>query len=178
MLESLQVQFDLCEHQRAQMLDMAADWSDAQLVYRPRNDAWCLLEELHHLALVDAETVRLASQPESAARVTQPMGKQPRRVPFFVVWLVMRCGIRVPVPVESVLPNLDQSLAEVAAQWELSREQLRSLLAAVEDIRLPFVIHPVCGPITAAQTLRYSLAHGQYHWRHMAAIRRGRSFPT
>jgi uncharacterized damage-inducible protein DinB len=177
MLNDLHVLFDECEEQRKQLLEAAASLDASQLAYRPREGVWSLAEELHHLVLVDQEIVRRASRPEEMADLIREFRRQKRGVPFWLVRLILRLDIRVPVPVDSVLPRPDQSLSTLATQWEQARKQMRCLLEAVDDARLPFVVHPVCGPFTPAQTLRFLLIHGQYHQRHMHRVRSSRTFP-
>jgi uncharacterized damage-inducible protein DinB len=177
MLNNLQVLFDRCESQRQQMLHRVADLNASQLAHQPCQGMWSLLEELHHLTLVEQEIVRLASHPERVVRQAQQFKQQKRGVPFVVVWLILRCGIRVAVPVESVLPTRDQSLPALIMQWEQAREQIRCALEAVEDPHRPFAVHPVCGPFTPAQVLRFLLVHGDYHGRHMRRLRCARTFP-
>jgi uncharacterized damage-inducible protein DinB len=177
MLNNLQVLFDRCERQRKQMLQRVAGLNASQLTYQPCQGVWSLIEELHHLTLVEQVIVRLASHPEVVARQAQKFKQEHRGVPFVVVWLILRCGIRVPVPVESVLPTRDHSLSTLTRQWEQAREQIRSSLEAVEDSYRPFAVHPVCGPFTPAQALRFLLVHSDYHRRHMHRLRCARTFP-
>lgn len=177
MLNDLQALFDQCERQRMQILETVADLTASQLAFQPRPGVWLLLEEVHHLTLVEQEVVRLASDPDRVVRLAQQFEQQRRRVPFVLVWLILRCGIRVPVPIDSVLPTPDQSLSTLTTQWEKARVQIRSLLEALEDPHLPFAVHPVCGPLTPAQVLRFLLVHGHYHRRHMHRLRSARLFP-
>lgn len=177
MLENLRVLFDRCETQRKQMLQMAAHLNASQLAYQPRQGVWSLLEELHHLTLTEQEIVRQASHPERVVRQSQQFKQLYHGVPFVVVWLILRCGIRVPVPIDSVLPAPDQSLPTLTRQWEQIRTQMRSLLESVENAHRPFAVHPVCGVLTPTQVLSFLLVHGHYHWQHMQRLCCARTFP-
>lgn len=169
MLKKLQVLFDRSERQRQSLLKQATGMNAAQLAFQPGAGEWSLLEHLHHLTLTDQELIRLASRPKLVARLAR---EHKRQVPFGVVWLVLRCGIRVPVPVDSVLPLPDQSLPILTVQWEQARSQIRQMLEALPPSQLhqPFVVHPVCGALTPVQLLHFTLAHGHYHLRRVSKI--------
>ena len=179
MLKPLEVLFERYEAQRKQMLQMAAEWNDPQRSYQPRKEAWSLLEELHHLTLTDQEVVRLAASPEMVTQQALEFKKRSHGVPFFVVMLILRCDIRVPVPTERVMPKPGQPLSTLTLQWEQAREQLRRLLETItpENSHLPFAVHPVCGAFTPEQVLKFLLEHGHYHERHMHRLRLASGFP-
>lgn len=176
MLPKLQGLFDRAEMQRQRLLQQAEGLSEAQLAFQPAAGEWSLLEHLHHLTLTDQEIARQASHPNAVLRLAK---QQEKRVPFGIVWLVLRSGIRVPVPVDSVLPTPGQNLPMLTAQWDETRGQMRQTLMALneEQARQPFAIHPVSGPLTPAQVLHFTLAHGHYHLKRMQSIRHTRAFP-
>ena len=176
MLPNLQGLFNRAESQRQQLLQQAEGLSEAQLAFQPAASEWSLLEHLHHLTLTDQEIARQASHPKAVLRLAKQQGK---RVPFGVVWLLLRSGIRVPVPVDSVLPAPGQSLPTLMGQWDEARGQMQQLLEALNEEKAlqPFAMHPVSGPLTPDQVLRFTLAHGQYHLRCMRHIRHARAFP-
>ena len=176
MLPKLQGLFDRVEMQRQKLLRQAEGLNKAQLAFQPAAGEWSLLEHLHHLTLTDQEIIRQASHPKAVLRLAK---QQERRVPFGIVWLVLRSGIRVPVPIDSVLPTPGQTLLSVSAQWDEARGQMRQILGALneEQARQPFAMHPVSGPLTPAQVLRFTLAHGHYHLRRMRHIRHAPAFP-
>lgn len=177
MFSNLRLLLERCETQRKQVLLTVADLNCSQLTYLPNGGAWSLLEELHHLVLVEQETVLLASHPEDVIRLSCEFKRQRRAVPFVVVWLIMRCGIRVPVPTTRVLPTRDQSLSVLITQWDQARSQLISLMEAVEDQHLPFAVHPTCGPLRAEQVLRFLLVHTDYHARRIHRLCNSRKLP-
>ena len=172
MINDLQRLFDRCENVREMKLQSVSDFSASQLAFQPGVGEWSMLENLHHLVLTDEEIVRLASDPEAVAHQTEAFKREQSGVPFPVVWLIMRLGIRVPVPVESVIPSNHRSLSALIAQWRDARERMRAILEDVEDTRSPFAVHPVCGAFNSAQTLQFLLAHDGYHFRHMNRLRR------
>lgn len=170
MLNNLQVLFDRSEQQRHSLLQQAEGLNADQLSFQPKASEWSLMEHIHHLTLTEQELAHQASHPKLVARLAK---EQKGRVPFGVVWLILRCGIRVPVPVDSVLPLPGQSLPLLTAQWEQARSQIKQLLEAlpVAQSHQPFAIHPVCGALTPAQILQFTLAHGHYHLRQMQRLR-------
>ena len=176
-MKDLQRLFDRCESQRERMLQGISNLSPSQLAFQPGVGEWSMLENIHHLVLTDEEIVRLASDPKAVVRQTEAFKRGRSGVPFAVVWLILRLGIRVPVPLESVIPSNSHSIPALIAQWRQVRERMRAMFEDVEDLCSPFAVHPVCGALNAVQTLQFMLVHDGYHFRLMNRLRHARSFP-
>ena len=158
------------EVQRKAILKLYEGKSEHQLNYRTSPDSWSMLDELHHLVLVDHQIVAQCTHP----LLVKKMAQKKARVPYFVVLLVLRSGIRVPVPNndERLMPKPGQSLTGLIEERHSAQEKIKTQLASVshEDLTSPFMVHPVCGGINPANFITFLMAHDTYHFRNLKRL--------
>ena len=174
---SLVESFDRLCAQRKSILEQFAGLSESQLNFRHNPEDWSLLEELHHLVLVDTQ---ILIQIENPTLVTK-MAKQKSKIPYFIVMAVLRSGIRVPVPNndERLLPQPGQSLSTLVNEWKVTLDKIQGQLEALsgERIHSPFMVHPMCGGIKPAPFIYFLMAHDGYHLRNIKRTKRSKSLP-
>lgn len=176
MLPTLQARFDALEERRRALLDELRGGAPAQLRFRPSPDAWSPLAVAHHLVRVEQEVLRSLRDPAQA----HPRSPGVRdRVGALVVWAVFRLGVRVRVPVRGVRPDPEPSLNQVERGWSETRPALRAYLAGVGEADRSAAVfrHPIGGPLTAEETLRFLTRHWDHHLRQLRRIRAAPGFP-
>ncbi len=178
MLSKLEIYFDRLERSRITFLEDLSQRNSAQLGFSPGRDSWSLLQVAEHIVLVEEGLlVRRA--------ITEPLEKRYRRKlkhRFLdaIVAVVFRMDLRVPMPVRDIAPEGLASLSELTEKWSHLRIDLRAKLDDMTEntALLPFVQHPVLGPINAFATLRFLQRHFDHHVRLGQRLVRHDRFPT
>ncbi len=176
MLSKLQTRFDALEQRRHRLLGELARLGEAQLRFQPAPGAWSLQEVVHHLLLVDQAVLRAADR---AAEVRMRRSLR-ERIGYVAVWLVLKLGVRVRVPVRGVAPQVGISLSELQEQWGETRIALKACLNSFTERTMQHTVarHPVGGPLNAVQTLLFLTRHFDHHMRQINRIQRAAGFPT
>ena len=175
MLPELGRWFDELEEARRKFLHPVEALSLRQQEFRPSPDSWSLVQVVHHVMLVERESVRFIQG-----------GREPgaRRLKHAVlsagVRLVLSTGLRVKVPVDAIKPKEDLSLEEVASRWQEIRGDLRAYLERIPEEELERLVfrHPIAGPFNIVQTLGFLAGHLRHHARQLRRIRKAAEFPS
>jgi hypothetical protein len=178
MLPKLQICFDRLESSREHFLEELSQRHPVQLGFSPGPDSWSLLQIAEHMVLVEEGLlVRRA--------ITKPLERHYRRklkhrFLHFIVVVVFRMDLRVPMPVKDIAPEGNSSLTELKDKWTQLRIDLRTKLDSLTEntALLPFVQHPVLGPIHAFATLRFLQRHFDHHLRLGQRLVRHDSYPA
>lgn len=177
MLSELQTQFDALEQRRHRLLSELARLGEAQLSFRPAPGAWSLLEVVHHLLLVDQAILRAAAHRPVQGRMRRSVRQ---RIGYAAVWLVLKLGVRVKIPVRSVAPQVGVSLGELREQWGDTRMALQARLNSITERTMRHALgrHPIAGPLNAVQTLLFLTRHFDHHARQINRIQGAAGFPA
>ncbi len=99
---------------------------------------------------------------------------------YVAVWLVLKLGVRVRVPVRGVAPQVGISLSELQEQWGETRIALKACLNRFTERTVQHTVarHPIGGPLNAVQTLLFLTRHFDHHMRQIDRIQRAVGFPT
>ncbi len=176
MVSKLQTRFDALEQRRHRLVGELARLGEAQLRFQPAPGAWSLQEVVHHLLLVDQAVLRAADR---AAEVR--MRRSLREcIGYVAVWLVLKLGVRVRVPVRGVAPQVGISLSELQEQWDETRIALKACLNRFTERTVQHTVarHPIGGPLNAVQTLLFLTQHFDHHMRQINRIQRAAGFPA
>ena len=164
------------ERARARFLDTISGWDDAQLAFRPRASSWSALEVAEHVLIAEQVSIdtmlRLAGRRSKARTLVQKLG-------YALVWLILKLKIRVSSPARVTNPTGSMTLREIRADWEVARRRLREHLSSLETegLREAGFAHPVAGPLTLQEGLRYLERHLRHHQAQLERIRRHSRFP-
>lgn len=164
---------DRIDVQRAAIVaEVAALSNDAQR-WRAHDDGWSALDVMEHLVL--AEQVVLGDL-ESAPTRMAPERTLGHRLRLSIVWLVLRFGIRVRVPVDRMRPTGNATFDALRTQWDHQHLALRTLVTALDRRGLQRHIfrHPIAGPLNTPQALRLLSAHLATHHRQLERLRAAR----
>lgn len=176
MLPSLQAHFDALEERRQALVAELEGCAPEQLSFRQAPEAWSLGEVAHHLLLVEQGVLQVLSDERR-----QHPGRRTilNRIGSVAVRVVFALGIRVKVPIRSVVPTGDVPLNEVKQQWNDTRAGIRVYLEGVASptLRQPLLRHPVSGPMDVSQGLVFLRRHFDHHLRQVARMRRSAAFP-
>ena len=131
---------------------------------KPDPDRWTLIEVAHHLAL--AEQGLLQGLPPIDELRAAPRGLADG-VKRRLVALVVRTGLRVPVPNDEMRPDPDVDLETVAALRMETDAWLTHCIDTAPDATLSGAIctHPIAGALTLLETLRLGAQHIDTHAR-------------
>lgn len=131
---------------------------------------WSPLQIVQHLIL--AEEAMIGEM--QAAVVQGAYNRKPSRSPAYrlLLW-VLRKGVRVPAA-PTMIPELRLPLEILVERWSRVRKQVQEHLEGVGIDRpdAPISVHPMMGPLSAAQVMEITEAHLQYHLRQLEPLRR------
>jgi hypothetical protein len=163
MLPALGRRFEKLEWQKGKLLAELTQWPASRLCFRPNPEGWSALEVLDHLIKVEKgilDAVREQLAGGSPITFTNRAGA-------WLVISVMHSPLRVRVPdkVRFVLPQTENDLAELAANWCEIRQQLGNLLKSLppSHLRCGLFQHPVSGWMNIGSTLAFLSAHLHHH---------------
>lgn len=164
---------DQIDVQRAAIVSEVAALPDAAQRWRAHDDAWSPLDVIEHLVL--AEQVVLGDL-ESAPTRMAPAPTVVHGLRRSMVWLVLRLGIRVRVPVDRLRPTGKTTFAALHTQWDDQHIALRRLVTGMDRRGLQRHIfrHPIAGPLNTSQALRLLSAHLATHHRQLERLRAAR----
>jgi hypothetical protein len=161
---------DHIDAQRAAIVAEVAVLSEAAQRVRATDDAWSPLDVIEHLVLaeqvvlgdLDSAPTRMAPEPTVVHRLRRSM-----------VWLVLRLGIRVRIPVDRMRPTGTATFTALRTRWDEQHIALRRLVTGMDRRGLQRHIfrHPIAGPLNTPQALRLLSAHLATHHRQLARLR-------
>ena len=176
MLPELQTRFDALEERKQMLLEELHGLEGTQLTFHPAPDAWSLLQVADHLARVEAAVVQ-----EIRHRRSKPHARKHfrDRIGAGIVRLIFALGVRVKMPIPQIAPGNDLPVEQTEQRWKETRQVLRQLMDEVTPAtrERPAMRHPVGGPLTAAETLRFVTRHFDHHLRQIRRIRSSPAFP-
>jgi len=165
MLPDLARRFAQLEERKSVILSRVEAMTDAERAAPLGPGEWSPVQLVHHLVLAEEQGDR-----EIAAATAGDLRRRGRPSPFLLIGqVVMRLGIRVPVP-ETMVPQGDVPLDALKERWESSRRTLKERLEAIDPERDALSLHPIAGPLDAAEYLRFHDVHLLYHQRQFARM--------
>lgn len=158
------------DDRRKALLDELASVKPEELARRPSVGKWSILEIVEHLVVAEG-VVFLDFPPAGDLRERNRRWKH--RITYFVVFFVLRFGVRVQTPSPKMNPEGGKTLAELRRRWDENLARLRSYAAGLDRKRLRKALfrHPAVGPITLAQALTLDLLHLEVHTRQIRRLR-------
>ena len=149
MVSKLQARFDALEQRRRRLLGELARLGEAQLRFQPAPGAWSLQDVVHHLLLVDQAVLRAAAHRAAGGRARKSLHEC---IGYAAVWLVLKLGVRVRMPVRGVAPQVGISLSELQEQWDETRIALKACLNRFTERTMQHTVarHPVGGPLNGS----------------------------
>lgn len=168
MRQSLQRRVRLLDEQRRSLFEELDELTDEQLHAHPISGKWSIAEIVEHIGLAERDI--FAGLPDPATLI--PLRRSLRnRISLLAVFVVLRFGIPVEAPSETMLPRGNASLTELQESWEEVRDWLESYIAGAsdEELRASVFRHPIAGPLAPADVLRLGYVHVE---RHRGQIRR------
>lgn len=171
MIEPLAARFQQLERDREAAEAQLAGLTPAQRTFRVREDAWTIPEVVDHVVRVERSVLEGARKPG-----VQRTEWRPKRLKRLLVWAAFRLGVRIRVPqrVRHVTPERGVDLEEVRARWSVLREEWREFLSTVTPDQLGqlAVKHPIAGPFSYRDVLKFLEWHLRHHRRQIGRISR------
>ena len=174
MISELREKFERYDRKRRMLLDDLAGLNDDQLRRKPGPNEWSILQTVQHMVLAEMDVMQyLPEQKDLIARKRSLRD----RILYVVVLLILRWGIRVPVPAEGMVPDGNSSLSELRQQWDDNLRWFKGYLDTLkpEDLKLAVFSHPIAGPLTGPQAGNMA----QYHFdAHLRQIEKAKAIVT
>lgn len=170
MLPDLARRFSLLEERKSDILARVDALSEEQRAAPVLPGEWSPVQLIHHLVLAEEQ----GGEQIAAASEAGERHRRGRPSPFVLSAVaVMRLGIRVPVP-DTMVPLGDVPLDALTERWAAARRALRARLEALDAQTQndSISLHPLAGPIDAAEVLSLHEVHLLYHQRQFARQRR------
>lgn len=172
---------DAVEADRAELTANCRALTQAQLDFRPHEEAWSIGENLDHLHLVEQSVAKLfalklkQAQAENTPRIEAAIGEQESllgSLDAFKIETVVQKRKNPPY----TAPRAGLSKAELDAELEGSRIALRNTIEALADYDLAHLTHehPALGEI---DLYRWILFVGKHERRHLAQIKNVKADP-
>lgn len=156
-MTSLPETLDLLETERAWFLRQL----ESPEVSTPLGpDEWSIAQTVEHLILVERGFLA------GIMRAKDPL---PERTPEqdelrAKVNAILRTGERYEVPVSGVDPGPQPDPDQLRADWDKVRQRLQARLdSGIPGPEILVAVHPIAGPLTAAESLEFLANHLIYH---------------
>ena len=169
--------WDGLERRKRNLLSQLSTLTPAQLAFQPAPGAWSLTEVADHLALIETNVAlglekglpENRRHPTFVERLAQPL-----------LGLALRLPLRFKIPTERVAPRPGRSLEEVSEEWAEARRRIAAQLEEMDaaDMERPALLHPVAGPMKAADALDFLANHFDHHSKQIGRIRSSAGFPA
>jgi hypothetical protein len=170
MISELRHEFEIYDQNRRALLDDLQDLSTEQHTQRPDPDNWSILQIVQHMVLSEREVMQYLPKPEQL--VDRKRGLRARLFyPF--VFLILRWGIRVPVPSKGMVPDGNTTLSDLRQQWDEHMVWLRDYLNTLrpEDLNRAVFSHPIAGPLTPPQAAKMARLHFDAHFQQVKKVK-------
>ena len=179
--KKLQEVLEQITRQRQGLLDASMGLSEAQLDYKPAEGEWSISDILHHMALTDEATAKLAANMfRQAMEKNLPADPTPEASVLGSLdeFTPKIAGGKCQAP-ERVAPRSHIASSEAIARLRASRE---SVVAAVEqlsayDLTALTYPHPALGALNGYQWLIIAGKHESRHTAQVARIKADPGFP-
>lgn len=166
---TLEADLERLDHERLELLALAESLAPAVLTARPPGGGWSVLEVVEHVAIAEREVLGgLVPPGDLVARPQRPV----HRIRYWIVLFVLRSPIRVRVPSPTMAPAGTMDLPAIRRLWDENQAWVRDFATGLDPVRRREAMfrHPVCGPMTPAQTVRMGLVHLRTHRRQVGRI--------
>jgi hypothetical protein len=158
--------YRLLEQQRAEILYKVKEISDEKFRRQPAPGKWSIAEILTHIIV--AEQLSLGYMKKKANAIEQLSNSGASE---FLRLQVLKISQRIPVlkfrAPKIVVSNTPPaySFAELSAQWQIQREELKQFLESIpnKDVRKVLYKHPIAGRFDAAQAMVFFREHIIHH---------------
>jgi uncharacterized damage-inducible protein DinB len=163
------------ETRRRELLAEADRLTVEQLTFRPTPNDWSALEVLEHLVKVEE-----AIAPRIRPRDPRTLMEAARvKAAIRAMRLAAGVGVRLKVPVQTIVPLGGVTLSDLVHRWEAAQEAMRRALEGFGpgDWSRPMMRHTVLGRLTPAEGLAFIHWHIGHHRRQIHRLRRARDYP-
>ena len=163
-LDTLEMRRALLDEMRQEFLQQLSLLSVEQRMQKPAPNRWSLLQVAQHLMLGEKAVLQGKSRPDSRPPRARTLK---HRLLHAIVLTVLRCGIRVRVPAQSMVPDGNRTLEEIRAEWDQIHDALREHIQSLteETVDAPIFFHPVSGPMNLNTALDLGRKHFEAHMR-------------
>ncbi len=171
MMTPLRTSFDSLEHKRRELEAALSALPQAELGFRPGPQRWSILMTLEHVVVSEEG---IAAEMEQALNGQRPPQEARSPSAIRMVLFAMNQDVPVDVPAKELEPSGEPAIGGLLERWQRARRRMQQSLKAIQpaDEALPVFSHPFGGPMDAAETLEFLIAHFDNHARQIQRIRR------
>jgi uncharacterized damage-inducible protein DinB len=179
MIPVLCAYFEELEQLRAQFWGIIAAATPEQRHFKPKPDAWCMLQVAQHL--IASESGTLAFIHKRAAKKNTVFGKIYAKIRTTMLKIFLHTPFKFKAPnIDGLSPQAAEPFEVVEKRWQAVRENWQQYLSNFETEQLNSVVfkHPVAGKMTIAQTLdNFMVAHIKHHLHQLKRLVAEPNFP-
>lgn len=164
MLQELNSQFIRLEEQRNSLLLRLGGIDQHLWFKKPTDRDWSISEIAHHLVLCEQEVLHQIhnrkSYQDNRRNFRDTIG-------MALVHFAFNYGLRVKVPMKSVVPQGRYAFNDIKEAWKRARRELHDYLSTVNNDCYDEIVfrHPVAGSMNICQTLDLIGLHISHHIR-------------
>lgn len=173
MHSSLAKAFERSERERQKFLGLLRDLPDETLRKKTDPETWSLIQVATHLLGAEKGTLSYLRKKTSTPEALKKTGaKEAFRYALLDIANSLPLRFKTPPGVEQ--PANELSLAELLAQWDQLRSDLRQFLEAFPDAWLDKGVfrHPVVGMLRMKQSMGFLTRHIRHHRYQVHRIRK------
>jgi hypothetical protein len=164
--------FKELETRRKELLAELTGWSSSCLGFRPTPSAWSAVEVLDHIVRCEAGTI---ADIQVGLHNPHTFGIEDEdRSNIAALDRALRSNriLQVPPEEETIYPDAQATLPDVALRWENARADLRSLLESLApaDLSSGVFHHPFAGWMMVSDVLEHFSAHLHHHSFQLARL--------
>ncbi len=181
MQRDLETRFSALERRREDLTGRLADLGERALSFKPRKEAWCLLEVCDHVLRTEEASLQYVRKKLPHVEANSRPGARSRWVfPILRVLLALPLRFRMPSSVsDSLKPGSSLSLEKLVDRWIAEHSEWRRVLDSVPASKLqsPLFRHPIAGPMDLNGALLFLEAHFDHHLRQVERLFGHEDFP-
>ncbi|MCC7223807.1 MAG: DinB family protein [Chitinophagales bacterium] len=180
MIPALAQRFEQFEQLRTEFWDDIAASSPEQRLFKPKPDAWSMLQVAQHIIAAEEATLLFVS---TRQRIKSSFwGRWRSRIRSFGLKLFLLSPLKAKAPnVPGLVPDGSKSYEQLSNHWDAVREQWRQFLTNFEAEHLEDVVfkHPIAGKFNLLQTIDDFMApHISHHLQQLQRIKASPDFPS
>ena len=165
MKAQLQQKFDELEAKKAAFLQIISAATQEQRLYKPTEQAWCMLQVGHHVLLAEAGATKFMLNRQALKVGSWQKIKSKIYSLMLTIFLKSPLKFKAPKVAAAAVEEQLLPLEQLETQWAEARQQLLQYLANFDEAKLSYSVfkHPFVGPLTIAQTLDFMTEHISHH---------------
>lgn len=131
---------------------------------------WNMLQVVEHILTAETGILAFFKKYDPATTTRKPGFTSWMKSKVLNIW--MKSPIKAKIPDQRLSPKGDKPLEDMIVQWETVRDGLSVILDNFPDEKMNYSVfkHPIAGPLTMPQTLKFMILHIERHTNQIKGI--------